>query len=139
MLPLELAGVFTAEIGWLAKRDAPANEVLPYGAPVVVAMPLVHALYGNGKTALASLGLRTALYGGAFAAFQADVSCSRGESLCIPLWSIMALTAAATISSIVDLKWAYVDEPHAAWRKLPVIPSVQPTGHGGTFALTAIF
>jgi len=110
-----------------------SRSSLAWGVPVVLASPTVHFLHGKKALGTVSLGMRAVGYGVAYAVIRNDECGDR--SFCVPLWSLIALELAAVLTTTFDVYYAYRDEPIAAWKKLPVIPSVATSGRDALFTL----
>ncbi|MBI2395892.1 MAG: hypothetical protein HYV09_40385 [Deltaproteobacteria bacterium] len=123
-------------------RWALPDQPITWGAPAVLAVPLIHAVHGKPATAAASLGIRAVAYGAAYAIAQDDAArCARSDAFfCLPMTGVFALSMAAGLTAGIDAGlFGWRDVEVERWKTLPVLPTVAFGPGGGSFGALASF
>jgi hypothetical protein len=104
-----------------------------YALPSLLLPPIIHGLHGETTSAVTSLVMRTAMLGALYLGRQTvEAECeAQDELICVPVGSIMLMSAAVTIVVTVDsLFLARRTRPAEGWFGLPVKPSVGVAADG---------
>jgi len=140
--------------GWTLAADAVSivplivwaghPEKFYYAAPALLLSPAIHALHGENRSAAISFMMRTAMLGLVYlASFTADQEChsqGSGDSICIPIGTLLLLELGIVMPIVIDSTWlARTSRPASEWYRLPLPGATAGTNGAHLFTLTARF